>query len=326
MMWYAMERNFTVVELHKREVKYRNSTLDEVKMWVSHGYPVIVSQYFGIPPYERDGHVRVVVGYDDSKSIFYTMDPAVGSLELYYGTFKELWEPRNWGMVLVPLSIPIDSDHDGLGDGLEAKIGTDPFNRDSDGDGIGDGLEFGIYGTIPLIRNGEAQLEAMVLIEEANATISGYRGDIGTKAKAILERAIVAFRNGDIAKALTLARLAKWITERGEMPESYYGARRSIEEARAGLEEMRRKGLESSDAEALLGMANEACEISMRFLEEYDFDNARLNAERAIGLVKDARSVEQAYQNRKLITLLLGVIVAVAVALALIYLRKRRIH
>lgn len=42
-----------------------------------------------------------------------------------------------------------DSDGDGLADGLEGLIGTDPFNPDTDGDGFGDGVEV-VAGSDPL--------------------------------------------------------------------------------------------------------------------------------------------------------------------------------
>ncbi len=43
-----------------------------------------------------------------------------------------------------------DSDHDGLTDDEEAKLGTDPHNPDTDGDGLSDGDEVLKYGTNPL--------------------------------------------------------------------------------------------------------------------------------------------------------------------------------
>ena len=36
---------------------------------------------------------------------------------------------------------PLDSDDDGLSDGSELNMGTDPFDPDSDGDGVLDGAE-----------------------------------------------------------------------------------------------------------------------------------------------------------------------------------------
>ncbi len=42
-----------------------------------------------------------------------------------------------------------DTDHDGLADSIEIKLGTDPKNADTDGDGLADGKEV-ILGTNPL--------------------------------------------------------------------------------------------------------------------------------------------------------------------------------
>ncbi len=44
----------------------------------------------------------------------------------------------------------VDSDHDGLTDAQEAKLGTDPNNPDTDGDGLTDGQEVNVYHTNPL--------------------------------------------------------------------------------------------------------------------------------------------------------------------------------
>ncbi|MEL6347182.1 MAG: hypothetical protein AAFV53_28970 [Myxococcota bacterium] len=43
-----------------------------------------------------------------------------------------------------------DSDHDGLSDLLEKRLGTDPNNPDTDNDGLNDGIEHKTYGTDPL--------------------------------------------------------------------------------------------------------------------------------------------------------------------------------
>jgi hypothetical protein len=45
---------------------------------------------------------------------------------------------------------PVDSDNDGLTDGEEADLGTDPNDPDTDGDSIDDGAEVNTYGTDPL--------------------------------------------------------------------------------------------------------------------------------------------------------------------------------
>lgn len=46
-----------------------------------------------------------------------------------------------------------DSDHDGLTNVKEKKIGTDPHNPDTDGDGLTDGEEVNKYGTDPLKKD-----------------------------------------------------------------------------------------------------------------------------------------------------------------------------
>lgn len=43
-----------------------------------------------------------------------------------------------------------DADGDGLGDALEATLGTDPAEPDTDGDGLSDGAEVNLHGTDPL--------------------------------------------------------------------------------------------------------------------------------------------------------------------------------
>lgn len=47
----------------------------------------------------------------------------------------------------------VDTDHDGLSDAEEIKLGTDPKNPDTDQDGLTDGQEVKIYGTNPLNRD-----------------------------------------------------------------------------------------------------------------------------------------------------------------------------
>ena len=50
----------------------------------------------------------------------------------------------------IAFSFDTDSDDDGLTDGEEIALGTDPFNPDTDGDGPTDGEEVNTYGTDPL--------------------------------------------------------------------------------------------------------------------------------------------------------------------------------
>ncbi|WP_430906644.1 gliding motility-associated C-terminal domain-containing protein [Maribacter sp. 2-571] len=55
----------------------------------------------------------------------------------------------------------IDTDLDGLFDGPEASLGTDPNNRDTDGDGIDDGEEVGDDLNNPLDEDGDSIIDAL---------------------------------------------------------------------------------------------------------------------------------------------------------------------
>ncbi|MFZ9004447.1 MAG: gliding motility-associated C-terminal domain-containing protein, partial [Robiginitalea sp.] len=55
----------------------------------------------------------------------------------------------------------IDTDGDGLLDGVEASLGTDPNNPDSDGDGIDDGTEVGTDPDNPLNEDGDEFIDAL---------------------------------------------------------------------------------------------------------------------------------------------------------------------
>ncbi|HEY4221512.1 MAG TPA: hypothetical protein VGO62_09220, partial [Myxococcota bacterium] len=54
-----------------------------------------------------------------------------------------------------------DSDGDGLSNGLEAVLGTNPNNADSDGDGIADGVEVGADTSAPLDSDGDGIIDAL---------------------------------------------------------------------------------------------------------------------------------------------------------------------
>jgi predicted double-glycine peptidase len=106
MVDYAKRRGFEVHVFDEASSKHfywsNMSSMDELKMWVSRDYPVIVCQRYGIPgPYEREGHYRVVIGYDDRSRIVYTADPAAGYYTFSYDKFNEIWAySRCWGMVI----------------------------------------------------------------------------------------------------------------------------------------------------------------------------------------------------------------------------------
>ena len=54
------------------------------------------------------------------------------------------------GLGTITFSFDTDSDDDGLTDGEEIALGTDPFDPDTDDDGLTDGDEVNVYGTDPL--------------------------------------------------------------------------------------------------------------------------------------------------------------------------------
>jgi len=68
-----------------------------------------------------------------------------GRLDILVGS-EESWDL----VVLLNQPQPLDSDGDGLTNGEEAALGTDPGNPDSDYDGLGDGEEVNTIGTDPL--------------------------------------------------------------------------------------------------------------------------------------------------------------------------------
>ena len=62
---------------------------DIVKQLLQLGYPIIVVQNSWLSQ-DAEDHARVLIGFDDSKEIFYTNDPKLGAIFLPYNFFKEL--------------------------------------------------------------------------------------------------------------------------------------------------------------------------------------------------------------------------------------------
>jgi len=79
----------------------------DLKMWINGGVPLIVLQRFSLEdPY---GHYRVVVGYNDSSAMMFTLDPINGvNFTISYAKFAQLWQPgstfstTNWTLAITP--------------------------------------------------------------------------------------------------------------------------------------------------------------------------------------------------------------------------------
>lgn len=164
MVEYAKAHGFTARELLnyvKRTYQFRSSAMDEIRAWVSHGYPVIVDMYYGIEgQWKWEGHYRVVVGYDDRARLVSTVDPNVGRHQLSYEDFDKYWKNTYWGMILVPEHSTKDSDADGISDPVEVLMQTDPFHDDSDGDRLTDKTEVDV-GLNPLLRDPSNTVDAI---------------------------------------------------------------------------------------------------------------------------------------------------------------------
>jgi hypothetical protein len=68
-----------------------NSSIEKLKNWIDDGIPVMVHQVDseGV----REGHMRVVIGYDDARKVLITHDSAHGAyFEISYERFMTLWE------------------------------------------------------------------------------------------------------------------------------------------------------------------------------------------------------------------------------------------
>jgi ABC-type bacteriocin/lantibiotic exporter with double-glycine peptidase domain len=93
-----------------------NSSIDDLRLWISSDRPVIVRQYANRNNklYSKIGHYRVVVGYDDAKQVVYVNDPERPDvLPISYRDFNEFWDmtdqadnsTKNFMLVIVPAKI-----------------------------------------------------------------------------------------------------------------------------------------------------------------------------------------------------------------------------
>ncbi len=121
---FLESRGYSTYDFDRHSLEYRSSVMDELKTWVSHDYPVVVSQwtYFS----GKSGHYRVVVGYD-AESVF-VKDPNSGSIAFSTEYFLQLWEMNSeYGLIIIGETTK-DSDSDQLTDLNEVIQNTDPFD------------------------------------------------------------------------------------------------------------------------------------------------------------------------------------------------------
>ena len=87
------------------------SKVEDIKIFLSKGYPIVVHQTFSVT--ENTGHNRVVIGYSDSEGVFFVNDPSnLGpNYKISYKIFEALWKnitlyetgPENKAYLVIPL-------------------------------------------------------------------------------------------------------------------------------------------------------------------------------------------------------------------------------
>jgi hypothetical protein len=105
------ELNWWMKKNHGLKFKYfSNSNIEDVKMYLNEGYPIIVHQDFTLR--DGTGHNRVVIGYNDFENVFLTNDPSPffgPNYKISYKDFKKLWKvsepgPKNKIYLVMPVS------------------------------------------------------------------------------------------------------------------------------------------------------------------------------------------------------------------------------
>lgn len=104
--WRIQATNGADMLLYARDKGYSayswNSSLSDLKKKLDAGLPVIVLQDISL--YDKSGHFRVAIGYDDAKQVIRVMDPyEVEKDAIPYSTFNKLWDSHgNWGLIVIP--------------------------------------------------------------------------------------------------------------------------------------------------------------------------------------------------------------------------------
>ena len=104
------ELNWWMKRNHRLRFEYlTDSNIEDVKMYLNEGYPIIVHQDFSL--HDGTGHNRVVIGYSDPEGVFITNDPSnLGpNYRISYKNFIKLWNvsepgPRNKVYLVMPVA------------------------------------------------------------------------------------------------------------------------------------------------------------------------------------------------------------------------------
>ena len=93
MLLYAREHGFRAYSW--------NSSISDAKRKIAAGVPVIVLQQNSLT--DSSGHYRVLVGYDDTRSVFHVVDPYYDKTEMSYSESERLWNPMgHWALLITP--------------------------------------------------------------------------------------------------------------------------------------------------------------------------------------------------------------------------------
>jgi hypothetical protein len=92
-----------VKELYGLRAVWRNNgTAAQMKTLISNGFAPMVTQWMEDPSVSRIAHWRSVVGYDDTKSVFYSNDPMRGRyVPLAYDWFDKVWQPFSYRYLVI---------------------------------------------------------------------------------------------------------------------------------------------------------------------------------------------------------------------------------
>jgi len=111
---YAQKNGFE--SLHRP-----NGTLETLKKFTANDIPVVVRTWLN--PAEDIGHFRIVRGYDETRGVVIQDDSYQGAnLEYSYSDFNTMWEPFNYGYILVYPKDKEDIVHAILEDEINEKI------------------------------------------------------------------------------------------------------------------------------------------------------------------------------------------------------------